>query len=186
MRRPLRRRRRLRPDLQRASDGSNCQPERRRSWRQSLSQLRPSVPASKALHLARLHAAYYLSEDRAMPASNPTLTGLRALRRELLSGVIGARLTNPLRWLAAKLPVQARSACWAMRVLPDGRLGAGALSIPRASALVDALIDLPFALPTAVSGIALTAVFAPNGWLGGSAGPRRPGRLHPRSASSSR
>jgi sulfate/thiosulfate transport system permease protein len=31
---------------------------------------------------------------------------------------------------------------------------------------VDALIDLPFALPTAVSGIALTAVFAPNGWLG--------------------
>jgi sulfate transport system permease protein len=32
--------------------------------------------------------------------------------------------------------------------------------------IVDALIDLPFALPTAVSGIALTAVFAPNGWLG--------------------
>jgi len=32
--------------------------------------------------------------------------------------------------------------------------------------LVDALIDLPFALPTAVSGIALTAVFAPNGWIG--------------------
>jgi sulfate transport system permease protein len=31
---------------------------------------------------------------------------------------------------------------------------------------VDALIDLPVALPTAVSGIALTAVFAPNGWLG--------------------
>jgi len=31
---------------------------------------------------------------------------------------------------------------------------------------VDAIIDLPFALPTAVSGIALTAVFAPNGWLG--------------------
>lgn len=32
--------------------------------------------------------------------------------------------------------------------------------------LFDALIDLPFALPTAVSGIALTAVFAPNGWVG--------------------
>jgi len=32
--------------------------------------------------------------------------------------------------------------------------------------LVDALIDLPFALPTAVSGIALAAVFAPGGWLG--------------------
>lgn len=32
--------------------------------------------------------------------------------------------------------------------------------------LVDALVDLPFALPTAVSGIALTALFAPNGTLG--------------------
>ena len=32
--------------------------------------------------------------------------------------------------------------------------------------LVDAMIDLPFALPTAVAGIALTALYAPNGWLG--------------------
>jgi len=32
--------------------------------------------------------------------------------------------------------------------------------------IVDAMVDLPFALPTAVSGIALTAVYAPNGWLG--------------------
>jgi len=32
--------------------------------------------------------------------------------------------------------------------------------------LVDAIIDLPFALPTAVAGIALTAVYAPNGWIG--------------------
>lgn len=32
--------------------------------------------------------------------------------------------------------------------------------------LLDALIDLPFALPTAVSGIALTTVYAKNGWLG--------------------
>jgi sulfate/thiosulfate transport system permease protein len=32
--------------------------------------------------------------------------------------------------------------------------------------VVDAIIDLPFALPTAVSGIALATVFAPNGWLG--------------------
>jgi sulfate transport system permease protein len=31
---------------------------------------------------------------------------------------------------------------------------------------IDALIDMPFALPTAVSGIALTAVFAENGWIG--------------------
>ncbi len=33
--------------------------------------------------------------------------------------------------------------------------------------LCDALIDIPFALPTAISGIALTALYAPNGWLGG-------------------
>jgi sulfate transport system permease protein len=32
--------------------------------------------------------------------------------------------------------------------------------------LVDAIVDLPFALPTAVSGIALTALYAPNGWIG--------------------
>ena len=32
--------------------------------------------------------------------------------------------------------------------------------------LVDALVDLPFALPTAVAGIALAALYAPNGWLG--------------------
>lgn len=32
--------------------------------------------------------------------------------------------------------------------------------------LVDAMVDLPFALPTAVAGIALTALYAPNGWVG--------------------
>ena len=32
--------------------------------------------------------------------------------------------------------------------------------------IVDAMIDLPFALPTAVAGIALTAVYAPTGWIG--------------------
>jgi sulfate transport system permease protein len=37
--------------------------------------------------------------------------------------------------------------------------------------LVDALIDMPFALPTAVSGIALTAVFAENGWVGSQLAP---------------
>ena len=32
--------------------------------------------------------------------------------------------------------------------------------------LVDALVDLPFALPTAVAGIALATLYAPNGWFG--------------------
>lgn len=31
---------------------------------------------------------------------------------------------------------------------------------------IDAIVDLPFALPTAVAGIALTALFGPNGWFG--------------------
>jgi sulfate/thiosulfate transport system permease protein len=32
--------------------------------------------------------------------------------------------------------------------------------------LLDAIVDFPFALPTAVAGIALTAIYSPNGWLG--------------------
>jgi sulfate transport system permease protein len=32
--------------------------------------------------------------------------------------------------------------------------------------IVDALVDLPFALPTAVAGIALTAIYSSNGWIG--------------------
>ncbi|ATN35884.1 sulfate ABC transporter permease subunit CysT [Rhizobium sp. ACO-34A] len=33
--------------------------------------------------------------------------------------------------------------------------------------IVDAIVDLPFALPTAVAGISLTTLFAPGGWFGG-------------------
>ena len=36
---------------------------------------------------------------------------------------------------------------------------------------LDAAIDLPFALPTAVAGIALAALYAPNGWIGGLLAP---------------
>lgn len=32
--------------------------------------------------------------------------------------------------------------------------------------IIDAIVDLPFALPTAVSGIALTTIYAPSGWIG--------------------
>jgi sulfate transport system permease protein len=32
--------------------------------------------------------------------------------------------------------------------------------------LADAIVDLPFALPTAIAGIALTTIYAPNGWIG--------------------
>ncbi|MCA1441478.1 sulfate ABC transporter permease subunit CysT [Ensifer sp. IC4062] len=37
--------------------------------------------------------------------------------------------------------------------------------------VIDAMVDLPFALPTAVAGIALTALYAPNGWIGSLLGP---------------
>ncbi len=33
--------------------------------------------------------------------------------------------------------------------------------------IMDAVVDLPFALPTAVAGIALTTLYSPNGWIGG-------------------
>jgi sulfate transport system permease protein len=52
--------------------------------------------------------------------------------------------------------------------LPLGMLIAWALVRLRfpGRMLLDGAVDLPFALPTAVAGIALTALFAPNGWLG--------------------
>src|SRR3569623_1576367 len=37
--------------------------------------------------------------------------------------------------------------------------------------LVDSMIDLPFALPTAVAGIALSTLYAPNAWIGGLLAP---------------
>src|SRR5665213_23093 len=36
--------------------------------------------------------------------------------------------------------------------------------------LLDAVVDLPFALPTAVAGISLSALYAPNGWIGAPLG----------------
>ena len=39
-------------------------------------------------------------------------------------------------------------------------------ALTEAKKIIDALIDLPFALPTAVAGITLTALYAGNGWFG--------------------
>jgi sulfate transport system permease protein len=52
--------------------------------------------------------------------------------------------------------------------LPGGLLTAWVITRYRfpGRRLLDAMVDLPFALPTAVAGIALTALYAPNGWLG--------------------
>jgi sulfate transport system permease protein len=73
----------------------------------------------------------------------------------------------------------------ALRLSFGAALGAAAIDVPigllvawvlvRARfpgrGLADALVDLPFALPTAVAGIALTALYAPNGWVGGLLAP---------------
>ena len=47
--------------------------------------------------------------------------------------------------------------------------------------IVDALVDLPFALPTAVAGIALTSLYAPTGWIGQYLDPSASRWLIPRS-----
>ncbi len=52
--------------------------------------------------------------------------------------------------------------------LPIGLLAAWVLVRYRfpGRRVLDAMVDLPFALPTAVAGVALTALYAPNGWIG--------------------
>jgi sulfate/thiosulfate transport system permease protein len=68
-----------------------------------------------------------------------------ALRLSFGAALLAAALAAPLGLLLA----------WAVvRLRFPGR------------AVLDAAIDLPFALPTAVAGLALTALLAPNGWLG--------------------
>jgi sulfate transport system permease protein len=92
------------------------------------------------------------------------------------------------------LPIRSASSSWAVfidtvtdpRVLASFRLSLGAALVAACinavfgaltawvlvrytfpgRRLIDALIDLPFALPTAVAGITLTAICAPNGWVG--------------------
>lgn len=70
---------------------------------------------------------------------------LAALRLSFGSAALAAAVNVPIGLLLAWVLVRGRFA---------GRR------------LTDAAVDLPFALPTAVAGLALTALFAPNGWLG--------------------
>ena len=77
-----------------------------------------------------------------------TVTGARALasyRLSISASLIAASINSALGLLAAWVLVRYE--------FPGKRI-------------VDALVDLPFALPTAVAGITLTAMFAPNGWVG--------------------
>jgi sulfate transport system permease protein len=96
----------------------------------------------------------------------------------------------PLLTLPARTATMTREALWNAisdpRVVASYRLSVGASLVAAAvnaifgsllawvlvrysfpgRRLIDALIDLPFALPTAVAGIVLTTLYAPNGWLG--------------------
>jgi sulfate/thiosulfate transport system permease protein len=78
-----------------------------------------------------------------------------------------AAVTGPRALAAYRLSFGASAAAAALNTA-FGVLVAWVLARYRfpGRALVDALVDLPFALPTAVSGIALLAVYARTGWLG--------------------
>jgi ABC-type sulfate transport system permease component len=84
-------------------------------------------------------------------------------------GVAGvwASLTEPRVVAALRLSFGAALLAAAVNV-PAGLLIAWAIVRLRfpGRATLDGAVDLPFALPTAVAGIALTALFATNGWLG--------------------
>jgi sulfate transport system permease protein len=76
-------------------------------------------------------------------------------------------LSSPRVLAAAKLTFGASAAAAAVSTVL-GLLVAWVLvryEFPGKKAL-DAIVDLPFALPTAVAGITLTAIYAPTGWLG--------------------
>ena len=168
---PFRRRRRVRPDLPAGRNhnlsaiatGAFAGPQRPRHV---LPGLRP---------VAGVHA--FLSDGhRADPAAGAGAPGPSSL------GLDGF-------WTAISTP----------RVLASLRLSFGMASLAAAidsvfgfiiawvlvryrfpgKRLLDAVIDLPFALPTAVAGIALSTLYAPNGWIGAPlAGIRHPHRLH--------
>jgi sulfate transport system permease protein len=84
-------------------------------------------------------------------------------------GVAGVwhSITDPRVLAALRLSFGAATLAAAVNV-PLGLLIAWAMVRYRfpGRGLADSLIDMPLALPTAVAGIALTALFAPRGWIG--------------------
>ena len=98
--------------------------------------------------LIPLSAAFFKTAQMTWPAFVETVTAPRALASYRLT--FGASLAA-----AATNAVFGLIVAWVLTRYPfPGRR------------IADALVDLPFALPTAVAGIALTGLFAPNGWFG--------------------
>src|SRR5690606_34880193 len=95
------------------------------------------------------------------------LAGLFVKTMELSLAEFWSTVTAPRVMAAYGLTIGASAAATAVNVV-FGVLVAWVLErywFP-GKKLIDALVDLPFALPTAVAGIALTAIYAPNGVLG--------------------
>jgi len=95
------------------------------------------------------------------------LSGLAWRARSLTLEQFGAAILNERTLAAAGLSFGASAVAAVINAL-FGLLVAWVLVRYRflGRRLVDACVDLPFALPTSVAGIALTAVYSPNGWLG--------------------
>jgi sulfate transport system permease protein len=86
---------------------------------------------------------------------------------EIPTAQLVAAVTSPRARAAFQLSFGAAALAASLNVIV-GLLVAWVLARYRfpGRALVDALVDVPFALPTAVAGIALTAIYAPDGWIG--------------------
>ena len=112
------------------------------------------------------------------PALGVTLLGISLVVLLPVSalGLFAARQDPAALWAAATAPRVLAAARLSLLASTAAALVASAAGLLLAWVLVrydfplrrfvDALVDLPFALPTAVAGISLTTLYAPNGWLG--------------------
>jgi sulfate/thiosulfate transport system permease protein len=124
-----------------------------------------------------------LGKRRVLPGLGPTLgftwfylsalvlipIGALVLKASTLSWAQGvAIITNPRTAAALWLSFGASAAAALLNTLV-GTLVAWVLARYRfyGRTLLDAIVDLPFALPTSVAGIALTYVYSEHGWIGG-------------------
>ena len=131
--------------------------KRGRSW----SLLRKSSPLP-GFRLSFLFMAIYMTVIVFIPLTAIVLHGAREGFGAFLHTIAAPRVLASYRvTLGSAAAAAAFSALF-------GMLLAGVLarySFPGKS-IVDALVDLPFALPTAVAGISLTALYAEHGWIG--------------------
>ena len=121
---------------------------------------RPSVLPGFGLTLG--YSVFYLSLIVLLP-----LSALAFQASDLAWGRFSAAVGSPRALASYRLPFGTALVAAAVN-LTFGLLTAWVLERYRffGRKWLDAMIDLPFALPTAVSGIALTAIYAPTGWIG--------------------